>query len=414
MKQPAAPREAQVRSVPRILRGALYAYLIVAGAAGVAALDGFSPLPTTALLDAWIVLFVASTLVRSKIEHFAAIALVAGYGIARVVPAILNASPAEDFLQAYRWLLYLVAFILAVSTQWGAIEPLRRVVLALVGMALLKAALSFAIAGSRERPGLLIENNFEIALFCGLILVLYHHLSSAQRGLALTMLAALMVLAGSRSGAVAFAVLIVYVLSQAKVSNATKVIAGAYALPLIAAVPIYVFVERARGATQIDRLNFLGVFLTETRNWDMLTWLFGTEPITPLSSSGCTRLSYYDSLFSTAGDGSCYSVILHAFVLRVVFDAGIFGLILAFLMPWRAMRWSAVPTLTALGLLGIAATNSLSVSGLNNPYVAFPILLAISLAGRDRAPEFTAIEPEPVAQRVPVRAGTSRFRSMSA
>lgn len=395
--------ESEWRHVPKALRGALYAYLIIAGALGVAVLDGYSPLPTTVLLDAWIVAFTLTAVVRGKGHRVGALLLIGVYAVTRLAPAVLNDSPFEDVLQAYRWLLYLVAFVLAANMRWGPEPLLRRVVLILVGMALTKAALSFAVGGPGKRPGLFIENNFEIALFCGLVLVIYRQLSPTQRLGAVLMLAVLMLLGGSRSGAVAFAVLVVYVLAQSRATTATKVFAGAYALPAIAAVPVFVFVDRARTSTQLDRLNFLDVFLAETRNWDLLTWLFGTEPITPLSPIGCGKLAYYEALFSTTGDGSCYSVILHAFVLRAVFDAGLMGLLIAFLVPWIAMRWGGVPTVTALGLLGIAASNSLSVSGLNNPYVALPILMAILIARREVS---QGLDPDQ--ETTPVRVGDGR------
>lgn len=365
-----------LQELPRLLRGGLYAYLLVAGGVGMVTLRGYSPLPTTALLDAWIVAFMAVAFLARRGHRVGLMLIIALYGLTRVLPVVLNDTPTQDFLQAYRWLLYLMAFVLAAGSTWGPIPPLRRVVTALIGMALVKATLSFILVGPGERPGLLVENNFEIALFCGLALVLYARLTAPQRFGILAMLAALMVLSGSRSGAVAFAVLVLYVLSQANATRATKWVAGAYAMPIVAAIPIWVFVERARTGTQIDRLKFLDVFMDETQRWDAITWLFGTEPLTPLSQSGCYRLSYYETLFASSGDGSCYSVILHAFVLRVVFDAGLVGLLIAFWIPLLAMRWAGAPVAATLGLLGIALTNSLSISGLNNPYVALPILLA--------------------------------------
>lgn len=151
-------------------------------------------------------------------------------------------------------------------------------------------------------------------------------------------------------------------------------------------IPIYTFQQRSIGATSIDRLNFLNVFLAEAQTWNILTWIFGTTPITPLSSGGCSRLSFYESLFSSAGDGSCYSVILHSFLMRVVFDAGLLGLLASILIPWLLMRWNYVSRLSALTLTGIAIVNGASVSGINNPYVALPILLAI-LVSRIHAQE---------------------------
>lgn len=165
----------------------------------------------------------------------------------------------------------------------------------------------------------------------------------------------------------------------------------------VPSIPALVYVSareerrRAASSTQVDRLNFLGVFLAEAQAFTALNWLFGTAPITPLSPGACHGLSYYESLFSSAGDGTCYSVILHAFVLRVIFDAGLVGLAIAYGGAWYFMRRGRVRTGLAMTLLAIAFANGLSVSGLNNPYVALPILVAILAAAvpppaRDEAP----------------------------
>lgn len=378
-QRPAKRTKPDRQQVPQLLRGGLYALLLVAGAASLPALGDYGPLPTTAMLDAWMIAFVAATVLRGATVKVVPLVLLGLYFLTRVVPAVLNDAPAEDFLQAYRWLLYLAAFVLAVGRQWGSVRPLRAVTFALVGMALLKAALTYVVLGPGERPGLLLENNFEIALFSGLFAVLYSRMSGPQRLVGLVMLGSLMVLAGSRSGAAAFAVLLIFALSQTRITRASKVFAALYVIPAAAVVPLFVFAERTKSVASIDRLFFLDVFLTETRHWGLIQWLVGTTPITPLSPGSCSRLAYYDALFSSAGDGSCYVVILHAFVLRVVFDAGLLGLVLAFGMSWLTMRWARVPTSLALTLLAIAGANSLSVSGLNNPYVALPILLAIVL-----------------------------------
>ncbi len=49
------------------------------------------------------------------------------------------------------------------------------------------------------------------------------------------------------------------------------------------------------------------------------------QSTTPLLPASCADLSYYQTLFSYAGDGRCYSVILHSFIMRVIYDHGIIG-----------------------------------------------------------------------------------------
>lgn len=373
-----ASRAPSNEEVPAPVRGLLYALLIVAGVAGLLTPGRTGPLPATALLDIWIVAFLLVSVFRGRIQSNGTLLLLSAYALTRVVPALANESPMYDFVQAYRWLFYLFVFAIAVGRHWGPVGPLVRITWLLVALALAKSVITYVL-GAGDRPGLLIENNFELALFCGLVIVVYHHMSR-YRLLMILLMGVLTVLAQSRSGAVAYAILVVFAVSQAKTAN----VFVRYLLTLIAPAGALlawnIFQERSEGVATVDRLNFLAVFLREAESWSVLDWVIGTVPITPLSPGACSSLAYYAVLYSTSGDGSCYSVILHSFLLRVVFDAGVLGLLIAFGTSWYLMRRSGVQLPTTIGLVAIAVSNSASVSGPNNPYVALPILLAILLA----------------------------------
>lgn len=369
------------QEVPRLLRGALYALLLVAATVSLPFIGAYGPLPTTTLLDAWMIVFIVACFVRGKTQTTTLFLLLTAYLLTRVVPAIAIDAPMFDFLQAYRWVLYLIAFALAVGRTWGPMKPLVGVTWALLGMALAKSGVTFLLLGPGERPGLLLENNFELALFSGLVAVVYHNLGRGRLW-AVAALGALTILAGSRSGAVAFLLLAIYAIFQAKRANLFVKYLLICIIPMLALVTVSIFESRVQVGQKIDRLNFLDVFLNETREWSPLTWMFGTTPITPLSDAACARLSYFQLLFASVGDGTCYSVILHAFTLRVLFDAGIVGLLVAVIVTWYTLRKGRVHLGLAITLLLIAFTNGFSVSGLNNPYVALPVLLAIVTASR--------------------------------
>lgn len=371
------------RRLPRSLTTALVVGLLASGIMGAVDVGGFSSLPTTVLLDVWIVALIALCLRRTTQPGL--LYLTGGYLVVRVVLGLFGDAPTYDLLQAYRWTLYLVAIVAVVGKRWGSPARLRRASLVLIGLAAVKSAAAFAIYGPGTRPGLFVENNFEIALFCGLVVVHYREFTAVQRQAAVAMTSLLVVLSGSRSGIVALVLLLGFVLAEMPWSRATKGVAAIYALPAMAYLSIAVFRSR-QTATRIDRLNFLDVFRSEVDRFGAGEWLVGTYPITPLAPRSCAALSYYESLFSSAGDGTCYSVILHSFVMRVVFDAGLLGLTLSIAVPWIAMRRAGVRIPVAVTLIGIAVTNGLSVSGINNPYVALPMLLAVLLAGgRDKA-----------------------------
>ncbi|WZO53154.1 hypothetical protein MRBLWH7_002009 [Microbacterium sp. LWH7-1.2] len=337
----------------------------------------------TTILDTWIILFVVASVIRGRTAMWGLFLLLIAYLMTRILPAVYTDAPLEDFAQAYRWLLYLIAFSVAVGREWGPVQPLVRLMWFLLTMSLLKGAVTYVVVPG-DRPGLMLENNFELPMFAGLVAVLYPHIGR-RRWLAVVLLGGATLLSGSRSGSLAFAVLAVYALSQVPMKNIAIRYFTLIAVPIMLAIPLWIFSERAANSTQLDRLNFLEVFLAETSQWGPVEWMFGTTPITPLSAGACFRLSYYQSLFSSEGDGSCYSVILHAFLMRVVFDAGILGASIAFGVAWFTMRRASVRASLALTLIGIAISNSVSVSGLNNPYVAFPILLAILVAGKMKA-----------------------------
>lgn len=405
------------QQLPPLMRNGLYVALVGLALIALPYLGrSYGPISATVVLDAWVVVFVLWCLFRGKTRAYLLLFALLGYLLTRVVPAMAIGAPLEDFLQAYRWVLYLIAIALALGRTWGPIDGLVRVTWALVIAATMKSLATYVLLGPGERPGLLLENNFEIALFCGLAAVLYAHLGR-KRGWMIVTLGLLTALSGSRSGAVVFVVLALYAVSQLRSNNLlTRYVLALGAVALLV-FPIAVFTERSEGTVyRIDRLNFLDVFITETRGWSPLTWLFGTTPITPLSPGSCSALSAYPLLFSSTGDGSCYVVILHAFLLRVVFDAGLIGLALSIVVPWVVMRRAGVTRLLTATLTVIAIANGASVSGLNNPYVALPIIVAIMTAAATtkRPPASPGEEAEgrdlETAGRA-IRRGTSRIHS---
>jgi hypothetical protein len=369
------------QQVPAIMRRALYAVILIGAVASVPAIGGYSPVPVGALLDAWIALFVVICIVRGRIATSLTLGLLLLYSLSRIIPALYTETPIADFAQAYKWLLYLLAFVVAVGRTWGALRPMVRVMMMLLGLSLAKAVLTVATSGQGARSGLLTENNFEIALFAGLIGVTYRTMSAPLKLASVVLLGAITALSGSRSGAVAFVILAVFVVFQATQMNLFLRYLLVLALPAVVWYVTSIFASRAEQlGGVVDRINFLNVFLAETAAWDPLTWLFGAMPLTPLSNEGCGALSYYQSLFASAADGTCFSVVLHAFTMRIIFDAGIIGLLIAFGVALYAMRKAGVSKSLTFTLLLIAFTNGLSVSGLNNAYVALPILIAITTA----------------------------------
>lgn len=375
-----APRDDEAAGIPVVLQHGLAVLLVGGGVVSVFFIGEYSPLPITAALDAWMICLAGWILMRGRIVSHATLGVVLMLAAVRLGPALLLVHPPlVDLLQAHRWLFYLAVMALVRGHRWTRPHLLVGITWWLVGLAALKAVVTRLVVGPESRPGLFLENNFELALFCGLAAVVHRRAGRGSAPLIL-MLGLLTVLAGSRSGAVAYLILVLHVLWTARVADVflrQLTLLG----PLLAAlIPLAVFRMRAAEAEVIDRVRFADVLLDEAGDWSVTRWLVGPPPITPLSEESCQRLSYYEALFSTAGDGTCYAVILHAFVLRIVYDAGLLGLLLAFGIPLLLMLRSGAAVGPILVVTALAAVNSLSVSGLNNPYVALPILVVLLTA----------------------------------
>lgn len=385
--------------------------LIGLGILGLPAVGAYNLLPATVVLD---VVFLLSALLMIAWLSPKAIGLVLIVALTlacRFLIVSLDATaPLQDAVQAHKWLFYLGALAFFVGRSAGKPALYVRTVQVLIWLTLAKYLLSIALLGFGSRPGLLTENNYELAMLSALLAVVFTRLSRG-RYLYLAALAAIVVLSGSRSASVAFLVVVVYAICVAPPRSMLVRYLALLGLISVSVVPLLVFSARNTILDQLDRVNFLNVFLAETAVWSPLNWLLGTWPLTELSTSACSSLSYYQLLFSE--NGSCYSVILHAFLLRVVFDFGVVGLVFAFAALFLLMKWARVRTALAIALSGVALANSASVSGLNTVYVVLPIAVAMLLAsapGGFQPPPTSAAAVER-ADRTP--AGRTRVRSLS-
>jgi hypothetical protein len=208
----------------------------------------------------------------------------------------------------------------------------------------------------------------------GLFIVTYDEMKKS-RYLVLSAIAIEVLLSGSRSAAVGFVVVLIFVSLKSR-QSLLKSTFWITATAIGVLIPVYVLQLRGTNIDTLDRINFLNHFLGEVRGWDLLTWAFGTPPITQLNYSTCQSLSFYSTLLSSSGDGTCYSVILHSFILRAIFDTGVCGLIACFYILNWVMKHAGVECILTLALLGLALANSISVSGPNNIYVIFPMIVA--------------------------------------
>tara|TARA_B110000196_G_C21108838_1_gene646638 strand:- start:289 stop:1443 length:1155 start_codon:yes stop_codon:yes gene_type:complete len=278
----------------------------------------------------------------------------------------------KDFLQAYKAFIYAPFLVFFINAKIISLEKSVSLFGVLLFVFILKYALSLALGF--DRPGVYTENNFELGFLMLFYLAVADHLGD-KKLIYFVALAVVVALSGSRSAMVALVLLYVFIyLRGVSIKTVIKII------PLIALslLAIYIFSDRMVGDVYtIDRVKFLEVFIYQISNWEWYNFLFGTYPITPLDAQGCIALQYYKVLFSYSGDGSCYSVVLHSYLLRILFDNGIFGLILLMVFYTWIMRKARLETWKVLAFLSIVFCNSLSVSAVNSVYFSLGIMFLL-------------------------------------
>lgn len=302
-----------------------------------------------------------------------------------------------DYLQAYKSFFYLV--LLGAFVGSGVFDRVRlaRFTTFLVAVFLAKYGYSIAL-GLADRPGVYLENNFELIMLLGLFHLAYPHLG-ARRDWLFGAVALTVLLSGSRSSALGL--LVVYVFLYVRTSNRTWPlhIAG---VAVVGYGVLTVFTKRAAvdGGARLDRLNFLDTFFYEVRHWPVWEFVTGSFPLTPLSPGSCGSLSFYAPLFSHSDPGVCYSVILHSYFLRAVFDHGLLGLALLFTLLWFGLRRSGTGTRDALAVLALISVSGLSVSAFNNVFASIVLAVAMGLdrSAQPEEPPAPAVEPVPAAR----------------
>ncbi|VUS60269.1 hypothetical protein SB6411_01851 [Klebsiella spallanzanii] len=225
-----------------------------------------------------------------------------------------------------------------------------------------------------DRPQLLVENNYELIL----LILLYYYVNLKDKKIVVintVLIAYLCFISGSRSSLIAMVITFFFSIEK-KVTFKTMLI---YIIsPVMVFAVLILFQERISGLDgieQIDRVKFFNEFLYSTSNWQWWEFFTGSKALTPLLPESCAALSYYQTLFSFAGDGRCYSVILHSFVIRVIYDHGFIGF--SFLILCLFMYLNKCSFKERMAILLVLIATGLSVSSLNNVYVSLALIFFV-------------------------------------
>lgn len=363
----------QVSGTERILYGTLGILAVT----GLVAPDRFNLAPADRLVE---VAFLAATVLLARRVGSWFVLVPAGlYVFLKTLLLVLYGSASlPDFLLAHKAFIYLaaLAFFVGRSVFYG--RRLAQFTTFLVAVFLAKYGYSIAL-GLADRPGIYLENNFELILLMGLVYLAYPYLG-ARRDWVFAALAITVLISGSRSAALGL--VCVYLFRYVKTSNRTWPLHVA-GVAVVSHAVLALFSARAeQDGTQLDRLVFFQTFLAEVRDWPLWQFLTGAFPLTPLSPGACGSLSFYVELFSKTDPGVCYSVIFHSFLMRAVFDHGLIGLGLLYGLLWWGLRRSGTPARDALALLGVITLSALSVSAFNSVFATIVLALAMGLDRR--------------------------------
>jgi hypothetical protein len=367
----------------RFTQRVLFGALAILALTGVVAIHGYNLLPVENILEAAFLLGALGVLSHTADPARQLMAVSICYVAIKLLLATLYSSASlYDFVQAYKAYMYQIPLALFIGSRTFSTRALVRVCNVLIFAALAKyafATISALDALQSRRPGLLFENNFELIMLLGFYYLAYPYMRRT-RWPALAALVTVLFLSGSRSAVVAF--LAMYLFLFLRTNSKTRFV-HVFGIASAGYAVLKVFASRSagQGLISVDRYMFLQIYLREVKDWPGWEFLTGSFPLTPLSHGSCSALSYYSVLFSPTDLGTCYSVILHSFFLRALFDQGVLGLLLLYLVCWKSMRLSGVPVRDRLALFAIVSASAFSVSAFNSVFVS--IVLAVAL-GLDR------------------------------
>ncbi len=330
----------------------------------------------TPLLEPFMVLLAVLSLHSARVPRskiFLAMFLLL-YILAGVVLAVvIRKANFLDFFQAYKSFWYLLLLIPISGARFLSESDIIRLNRFLLTLFLVIYSVKKFYLGI-DRPIVLTENNFELLLVC---MVFYLACLARDRIHIGEMLAlgAIVFISGSRSSALCFAIVIAFLLVRGRLRRRDLLAIGGLVAAVIMGAILFQLRAGAGGVENIDRVRFFFVFTEAISNWHWWNYLIGEPRITPLPQWACNQLSAYRGLFSYRNDGTCYSVILHSFNMRVIYDHGVIGLLFIVGAMWRMM--DHVPSRVRLCFIVLLIANGLSVSAINSVYFALGLVLAV-------------------------------------
>lgn len=279
-----------------------------------------------------------------------------------------------DFLMIYKSFVYLFFLTFLTGKQFMTFFATNRFFFILLALFTLKY-LGAILIRHAPRPILFVENNFELMFVYALYLIRYT-VTKEKFLMILGLVGVITILSLSRSSLLMYSVLVLFVFYDSFKKTRVFIIPGA--ILVLGFVVYLIFSQRSSSVEEIDRYRFLLVWWSQVKDWNLFEWLFGAPRITPLSYSACRYMSYFKMLFSFSGDGSCYSVVLHSFLMRVIYDHGLLGLGFIVYAAYQLLVQSGVRKDVTWVFIAIVLINGLSVSSFNNLFFAISMVFLMA------------------------------------
>lgn len=282
----------------------------------------------------------------------------------------------NDFLIIYKAFFYLLFLSFFVNKNYLNQKFLRNLFNILLIFFLVKYILMKLFGyGFQGRPELFTENNFELIMLLILYIGIYSREKKIKK-LDLIFLSIIFLLSGSRSGIGGFFIML-YFLDFGNSMKLKLIKLISLSLGLIAIV--FIFTQRLGSGNieDIDRIKFLFYFIKEIESWSIINYLFGASFMTPMTYETSKALNYYEILFSNYDKLLTYSVVLHSFILRTIFDHGFLGFLFLFFTLWKFLGYSKYNKREKSSIILILIATGLSVSSLNSIFVTFSLGLIL-------------------------------------
>jgi len=337
-------------------------------------------LPATAIFDGLILLAVLLTKPVFKDRKFAVIFyfLISYIALSFIYSVIFKADHLLDFLLSYKVFFYLAIVTMFFGKNIVTPKHFSTLFKTLLIVFTLKYFVSVVFSLSESRPIVFRENNFEL-LFIALLFYLQYKIRGYIKPWEWLSIVTVFILSGSKSAIPIFIFVAACVLFQKVTFRKFIVVVPLLLLLCGAFFSLLLSKYGETGLSGIDRLAFLRVFIVEMTESTWTGILLGKERISPLLSSSCQSLYFYQGLFSYNNDGTCYSPILHAYILRVIIDHGIIGMLTVFWITHLLLIKSGYSTKDSFVFNFVLFLNGLSVSGYNSGFYALSMILYMGI-----------------------------------